>query len=213
MGGLITRARARRRATRRLRESAYAYSRYLLVSHPRVASYFSSLATYLRCTTYAVMVYSTKLSKEKHWDFHSGPGLAAATYLFFDFLLQAKRSVAGERMQRDCSSSQPSRSMAQGRQAHARAEAALPLAHVPRWWHQQRAEIELVQLCVLRSREEMRVSLRSRDAVRGAVGKYQPLFVIRHFRDGSASRVTGLRRCMLTGLNRATPPLVSGSHK
>ena len=59
----------------------------------------------------------------------------------------------------------------------------------------------------------MRVSLRSRDAVRGAVGKYQPLFVIRHFRDGSASRVTGLRRCMLTGLNRATPPLVSGSHK
>ena len=129
MGGLITRARARRRATRRLRESAYAYSRYLLVSHPRVASYFSSLATYLRCTTYAVMVYSTKLSKEKHWDFHSGPGLAAATYLFFDFLLQAKRSVAGERMQRDCSSSQPSRSMAQGRQAHARAEAALPLAH------------------------------------------------------------------------------------
>ena len=42
MGGLITRARARRRATRRLRESAYAYSRYLLVSHPTS----SSLATY-----------------------------------------------------------------------------------------------------------------------------------------------------------------------
>ena len=87
--------------------------------------------------------------------------------------------------------------MAQGRQAHARAEAALPLAHVPRWWHQQRAEIELVQLCVLRSREEMRVSLRIRDAVRGAVSEYQPVFVIRRFRDGSASRVTGLRWCTI----------------
>ena len=43
----------------------------------------------------------------------------------------------------------------------------------------------------------MRVSPRGRDAVKGAVGKYQPVFVIRHFRDGSASRVTGLRRCTI----------------
>ena len=114
-----------------------------------------------------------------------------------------QKSVAGERMQRDCSSR--GAWLREGRRVRERRRRC-PLP--TRWWHQQRAEIELVQLRVPRSREEMRVSLRSRDAVRGAMSKYQPVFVIRRFRDGSASRVTGLRRFMLSGLNRATLPLV-----
>ena len=102
-----------------------------------------------------------------------------------------QKSVAGERMQRDCSSR--GAWLREGRRVRERRRRC-PL---PTMVDQQRAEIELVQLCVLRSREEMRVSLRSRDAVRGAVGKYQPVFVIRRCRDGSASRVTGLRRCTI----------------
>ena len=144
MGRLITRARARRRATRKLREKAR--TRTLLVSVAstcRILLLALLLLTVCCVTVVQTTVYGlTTLSKEERmelplWTPGTRPrfiyvhpwSFFSASFLFFHFvLLQAKERCRRKNAARLLES----RSMAQGRQAHARAEAALPLAHVPR---------------------------------------------------------------------------------
>ena len=104
MGGLITRARARRRATRRLRESAYGRVLYLLVSRIHVSCRIPLLALLL--LTYGVCSFMLSgYSMVAHEP-------SAGTFLFYSrpstwctTSCCRRRSVAGERMQHDCSSS------------------------------------------------------------------------------------------------------------
>ena len=140
-------------------------------------------------TASAIYLYPCRRVFCVHISYSIGVGVAVSFFIL-------PLPVAGERVlqAKECSAIARVRSrrgawLREGRRVRERRRRCL----LPTMVDQQRAEIELVQLeYVCRGVEKtMRVSLRSRDAVRGAVGKYQPVFVIRRIRDGSASRVTG----------------------
>ena len=128
----------------------------------------SSLPTYLR----GILLYAVRVQYGSTRNFKRNIPVLFKSSTWCTTSCCRRRSVAGERMQHDCSSSRTAvEELAQGRQAHARAEAALPLAHEVEWWINNEQRSSSCSYVCRGVDKTMRVSLHSRDAVRGAVGK------------------------------------------